>query len=140
MRAGAVDLNNLKLFQMAMAKMDWASQRQKVLAQNVANADTPDYREKDLKKLDFKKVLQETAPVRVARTDPKHLAGTIPEQQKFKARADRRTFEESPDGNKVVIEEQMQKVGDTRGEYTTAVTLMQAQMKMFKTVVDKGGS
>ena len=34
-----------------MAKMDWASQRQKVLSQNVANADTPDYREKDLKKL-----------------------------------------------------------------------------------------
>jgi flagellar basal-body rod protein FlgB len=134
-----MDLNNLKLFQMAMAKMDWASQRQKVLAQNVANADTPDYKEHDLKKLDFKKVLQETVPVRVARTDARHQPGTIPEQQKFRTRAERRTFEESPDGNKVVVEEQMQKVGDTRSEYTTAVTLIQAQMRMFKTALDRGG-
>jgi flagellar basal-body rod protein FlgB len=134
-----MDLNNLKLFQMAMTKMDWASQRQKVLSQNVANADTPDYKEKDLKALDFKRMVKESTPVHVSRTDPRHLQGTIPEQQRFNARADRRTFEESPDGNKVVIEEQMQKVGDTRADYTTAVTLMEAQMRMFKTALDKGG-
>ena len=134
-----MDLNNLKLFQMAMTKMDWASQRQKVLAQNVANADTPDYKEKDLKRVDYKKMVQETAPVRVAQTNPAHLPGTIPAQQRFRAKADQRTFEESPDGNKVVVEEQMQKVGDTRGEYTTAVALIEAQMKMFKTAIDKGG-
>jgi flagellar basal-body rod protein FlgB len=136
-------MNNLKLFQMAMAKMDWASQRQKVLSQNVANADTPDYKEKDLKKLDFRKILHQSvdvAPVKVARTNPMHLQGTIPEQQKFRSQAEQRTFETSPDGNKVVIEEQMQKVGDTRAEYTTAVTLMQAQMKMMKDALDKGGS
>ena len=63
----ATDLNNLKLFQMALTKMDWASARQKVLAQNVANADTPDYKEKDLKALNFKSVLRETAPVHVTR-------------------------------------------------------------------------
>lgn len=134
-----MDLNNLKLFQMAMTKMEWASSRQKVLSQNVANADTPEYKERDLKPLNFKQVLHETAPVKVTRTDPHHLAGTIPEQQRFNGKADRRTFEQSPDGNKVVIEEQMQKVGDTRGDYTTAVTLMQAQMRMFKTAIDKGG-
>ena len=134
-----MDLNNLKLFQMAMTKMDWASQRQKVLSQNVANADTPDYKEKDLKALNFKRMVKESAPVQVNRTDPRHLQGTIPEQQRFNARADRRTFEQSPDGNKVVIEEQMQKVGDTRDAYSTAVTLMQAQMRMMKTALDKGG-
>jgi flagellar basal-body rod protein FlgB len=134
-----MDLDKLKLFQMAMAKMDWAAQRQKVLAQNVANADTPDYRARDLKDLDFKKVLQETAAVPVARTHPGHLKGTIPEQEPFRARDVRRNFEESPDGNKVVVEEQMQKVGDTRSAYTTAVTLMQAQMRMMKTALGKGG-
>ena len=134
-----MDLNNLKLFQMAMTKMDWASARQKVLSQNVANADTPDYKEKDLKPLNFKAVLREHAPVHVTRTNPLHLQGTIPEQQRFNGKAEKRTFEESPDGNKVVIEEQMQKVGDTRSDYATAVTLMQAQMRMFKTVVKGGG-
>lgn len=36
-----MDLGNLKVFRMAMTQMDWAAQRQKVLAQNVSNADTP---------------------------------------------------------------------------------------------------
>ena len=130
-----MDLNNLKLFQMAMTKMDWASARQKVLSQNVANADTPDYKERDLKPVNFKQVLRETAPVHVARTNPAHLQGTIPEQQRFNAKREQRTFEESPDGNKVVVEEQMQKVSDTRSNYNTAVQLMQTHMKMLRIAV-----
>ena len=135
-----MDLSNLKLFQMAMTKMDWAATRQKVLSQNIANADTPDFREKDVKKVDFKHILHEVAPVKVALTNPQHLQGTIPQQQRFNGKADARTFEVSPDGNKVVVEEQMEKVGDTSSQYTTALVLMQAQMKMFRTAIDKGGS
>lgn len=136
-----MDLNSLKLFKMAMTRMDWAAQRQKVLSQNVANADTPNYRPKDVKELNFKDVLRHTgvAPVPVARTNPNHLKGTIPEQDHFRALGERKTFEESPDGNQVVIEEQMQKVGDTRAEYNTAVTLIQAHMKMLSMAVKGNG-
>tara|TARA_R110000868_G_scaffold59946_1_gene183847 strand:+ start:867 stop:1277 length:411 start_codon:yes stop_codon:yes gene_type:complete len=135
-----MDLGNLKLFKMALTQMDWAAQRQKVLSQNIANADTPGYQPHDLKKLDFKNVLQsETAPVKVTRSNPKHLKGTIPEQEAFRADGVRKTFEASPDGNKVIIEEQMQKVGSTRGDYNTAVTLMQAHMRMLKMATGSGG-
>jgi flagellar basal-body rod protein FlgB len=135
-----MDLQSLKLFKMAMTKMDWAAQRQKVLAQNVTNADTPDYKPKDLKKLDFKNVLRdEVAPVKVARTNANHLKGTIPEQDPFRSRTLMKSFEESPDGNEVILEEQMQKVGDTRGEYNTAVQLMQSNLKMLKMALGKGG-
>ena len=134
-----MDLNNLKLFKMAMTRMDWASQRQRVLSQNISNADTPEYRPKDLKALDFKQVLRgHMEPrVQVARTDPGHLKGTIPEQDKFRDLSQRKTFEASPDGNQVVVEEQMQKVSDTRGAYDTAITLMQANLKML-TIAVKG--
>ena len=71
------------------------------------------------------------APVTVARTDPNHLKGTIPEQPKFQDPKQRKTFEASPDGNQVVVEEQMQKVSDTRAAYDTAVTIMQANLKML---------
>ncbi len=136
-----MDLGNLKLFKMAMTKMDWAAQRQKVLSQNVANADTPGYQPSDLKKLDFKSVLrEEAAPVKVSRTNPKHMTGTIPEQEAFRATGVRKTFEASPDGNKVVIEEQMQKVGSTRGEYNTAIALMKSHMKMLKTATGSSGA
>lgn len=135
-----MDLQSLKLFQMAQTKMEWAAQRQKVLSQNVANADTPDYKPKDLKKLDFKHMLRdEVAPVKVTRTNPNHLQGTIPEQETFRSRTLMKSFEESPDGNEVILEEQMQKVGDTRGEYNTAIQLMQTYSKMLKTALSKGG-
>src|SRR5579871_6082685 len=138
----AMDLDNLTLFKMAMTKMDWASQRQKILAQNVANADTPDYKARDLKKLDFKKILAGTnpAPVQVAQTNPMHLPGTIPPQEQFRAQAPFKPYEETPDKNEVTIEDQMEKVGQARAEYTTAVSLMEAQLKMFKTALDKGGT
>jgi flagellar basal-body rod protein FlgB len=137
-----MDLSSLKLFKMAMTRMDWAAQRQKVLSQNVANADTPNYRPKDVKEINFKDVLRGTsvAPVPVVRTNVNHLKGTIPEQDTFRANGERKTFEESPDGNQVVIEEQMQKVGNTRSEYNTAVTLMQAHMKMLTIAVKGNGA
>jgi flagellar basal-body rod protein FlgB len=136
-----MDLNSLKFFKMAMTRMDWAAQRQKVLSQNVANADTPNYRPKDVKEVNFKDVLRGTtaAPVTVARTNPTHLKGTIPEQDHFRSLGIRKTFEESPDGNQVVIEEQMEKVGDTRSAYNTAVTLMSAHMRMLTMAVKSGG-
>jgi flagellar basal-body rod protein FlgB len=135
-----MDLQSLKIFKAATTKMDWAAQRQKVLAQNVSNADTPDYKPKDLKKLDFKSVLRdEVAPVKVARTNAAHLKGTIPEQDEFRSRTLMKSFEESPDGNEVIMEEQMQKVGDTRSQYNTAVTLMQSSMKMLRMALGKGG-
>ncbi len=136
-----MDLANLKLFKMAMTRMDWASQRQKVLAQNVSNADSPHYQPKDVKALDFKQLLKGelAARVPVSRTNINHLKGTIPEQDHFRSVGERKTFEEAPDGNQVVIEEQMQKVGDTRSAYDTAVTIMQANLKMLSMVV-KGGA
>jgi flagellar basal-body rod protein FlgB len=136
-----MDLNNLKLFKMALTRMDWAAQRQKVLAQNISNADTPDYRPKDLKQVNFKDVLKGQMDVRVpvARTDARHLKGTIPEAEPFRENAVRKTFEESPDGNQVVIEEQMQKVSDTRADYNTAVQLMQTHMKMLRIAVKGSG-
>ena len=99
-RGPGMDLNSLKLFKMAMTRMDWAAQRQKVLAQNISNADTPNYRPHDLKEVNFKEVLKgEMAPrVAVARTDAHHLKGTIPEQEPFRENSVRKTFEQSPDG------------------------------------------
>jgi flagellar basal-body rod protein FlgB len=139
--AAAMDLDKLTLFKMALTKMDWAAQRQKVLAQNVSNADTPDYKARDLKKLDFRQILSNTqpSPVKVAMTNPMHSKGTIPEQERFSARTPRKPYEESIDANGVVVEEQMEKVGQARADYNTAVTLIEAQMKMFRTALDKGG-
>ncbi|MGI9490897.1 MAG: flagellar basal body rod protein FlgB, partial [Geminicoccaceae bacterium] len=59
--------------------MGWLSQRQAVLAQNIANADTPNFRPKDLNAKDFLRLAQGVAsqPTRIAvqKTDQSHLGG-----------------------------------------------------------------
>ncbi|MBY0512222.1 MAG: flagellar basal body rod protein FlgB [Rhodospirillaceae bacterium] len=135
-----MEIDKITLSDMAMAKLDWAAKRARVLAQNVANADTPGYKARDLDKFTFKDALQAVAPVSVARTNPQHLKGTIPEQSRFVVRESLKTSEESPDGNNVVLEEQMQKISDAKGAYSTAVTLMAAEDRLMKIAIGKSGS
>ena len=51
-------IENLPLFQAIGAKMDFLNQRQRVVAQNISNADTPNYRPKDVVNADFSRVLK----------------------------------------------------------------------------------
>lgn len=135
-----MDIDKITLSDLGMAKLDWAAKRARLIAQNVANADTPGYKARDLDKFTFKDALQAVAPVTVARTNPLHLKGTIPEQSRFVVRKNHKTPEESPDGNNVVVEEQMQKLSDASGAYSTAVTLMSAEDRLMKIALGKGGS
>ena len=44
---------SIALFKAIGAKMEYLSQRQNIISQNIANADTPGYQPKDLKPVDF---------------------------------------------------------------------------------------
>lgn len=136
-----MDLTKLGFFQMTKTKLDWLAQRQKVLAQNIANANTPEYRAKDLRKLDFSQQVKDIMEpqVQVAMTDPRHLSGTLPTRGPFYEDSHGKPFEESIDGNRVVLEEQMEKVGSVKGEYTLALNLFQKNVKMLKTALGKQG-
>ena len=132
---GDMDLDNLTFFRMVKARMTWAAERQRVLAQNVANADTPHYQPLDVKDLDFKAMAQATqksSQVKALMTDPAHLPGTLPDPGTFRADKVRRAYETSPDGNGVVLEDQMMKMNDTKGSYDTALALYQKQLKMIR--------
>ena len=52
-----MDFNKMSLFGMVKSKLAWLGQRQEVLAQNIANSDTPKYRASDLKPYDFEDFL-----------------------------------------------------------------------------------
>ena len=130
--------SNLSLLQMAKKTMDWAARRQEVLAENVANADTPKFRPNDLKALDFKNELAGTTPsVQPVVTNPMHVA-SAPYASPSDVQRERKPYESEPDGNAVVLEEQMQKVGETRSSYELATTLFTKNMKMLRTALGKG--
>lgn len=129
---------DLTLFAMAQKSMDWLSRRQEVLAENVANSNSANYQPKDLAPLSFKNVLQQQdTAVRAVTTNPMHVSPTV-EPAKFETVTERRPEESKPDGNAVLLEEQMQKIGDVKSNYDLAVNLFNKHLGMLKTAIGKG--
>jgi len=131
--------DKLTVMDMATHQMDWLAQRTKVVAENIANADTPSYTPKDLKPLDFKGMISETtgpngpaAPaVVLTATDPRHI---VP-QDSTAVVSESRVYEASPDGNAVRGEEQMNKLGNTKTSYELAASLYQKQVSLLKLAI-----
>ena len=142
-----MELTDLPMFGLVRRRLDWLNQRQQVIAQNVANADTPKYNSHDLKDFDFRAELRRngkknagTTPVNMTATDPKHIARSGKGgAQDFKVSDDRRPYESAPDGNQVVLEEQMVRMNETQVDHGTMTQLYRKHMAMFKTVIRPGG-
>lgn len=130
-----MDLKDSGLFRLMSDKMAWHNQRQELLSKNISNADTPHYRPHDLVEFDFKKQLRNSARMQLAGSQSGHLSGTIPEKGTFADAAERSPYETAPDGNAVVLEEQMMKVGQNNMEYQTVTNLYRKQVGMLKTAM-----
>ncbi len=66
-------ISDIPILAMLRERMQWHQARQQVLAENVANADTPNYQAKDLAPPNFEGEL--SASLELATTDPGHIAG-----------------------------------------------------------------
>ncbi len=132
-------LDGIPLFAMLKAKLGYDNDRQKVIAQNVANADTPGYAPRDLAGFSFEQAMRAGAGgVSPVRTQAMHLAGRARPAGAFKAGAAPDT-EARLDGNQVVLEEQMMKMQDARGDYETAITLYTQSLGLLRTAARAPG-
>ena len=130
---------NLALFQALGAKMDYLNQRQRIIAQNVSNADTPNYKPKDLVPVDFSEVLSNVdntgkKTVHVKETDAQHISpsGDIRDP---KARKQKETYEVAPAGNAVIVEEQLFNATQNMMDYNLMTSLYQKNVGMLKTAL-----
>jgi len=114
-------------------QMDYDNQRQVVLSKNIANADTPGYKAMDLKPLNFKK-LDNAHHLQMKVTSPMHLAGTHA-PGRFNTNKDKHTFETSPTGNNIVLEDEILKAEQNNLEYQTATTLFKQLGSMQTTAI-----
>jgi flagellar basal-body rod protein FlgB len=128
-----MDLQGIGLFRMISQQLRWLGQRQEVLSQNVANADTPGYQARDLEKLTFGDALQR-ATLRPAATQAGHLLGKAADPAAAKAKTIT-PWEVSPDGNGVVLEQQMTSLAETQADYQMATELYRKQIGMLKTAI-----
>lgn len=131
-----MDFSKIKLFSMMKTKMSHLSERQDVLSQNIANVDTPGYRAKDLKELEFKNMVQvESRRLQMRATDPSHQKPKDRSAQDFRTEQQRDTYAITPTKNNVVIEEQMMKVAETKLQYDMTTNLYKKMSDMFKTAI-----
>src|ERR1043165_6740 len=137
-RPDSMDLFNIPLFHRLTERMNWLGAREKVIAQNVANADTPQYQPKDVVPLDFDEHLKKLAAVEPERTNKKHIAGTIPPGDPVDSKKQKKTYETAPAGNSVVLEEQMQKLSVTQADYSQITNLYKKHGAMLKTAIGRG--
>jgi flagellar basal-body rod protein FlgB len=127
-----VGFTDLPLLSQIKGRLSWLDERQRVIAQNVANADTPGYVGRDLNQpTDFARALAEGGGgVRMVRTSALHIAPAGPA-----ARFDSRAAPDSEttlDGNSVVVEEQMLKMAESRMAYDAAIGFYQKSMQMLR--------
>jgi len=135
---------DIGLFQALTAKMDYLNQRQGVIAQNVANADTPGYLPKDLTPVDFSSMLGSSAggsrvsvpSVNVDTTDERHL-GIVGSSANVNVRAQKDTYEVAPAGNAVIIEEQLINSSKNMMDYSLMLKIYQKQIGMMRMALGK---
>ncbi len=120
---------------LAEAKMRYTDRRQKVLAQNVANADTPGYRARDVTPFRTLMAKAGSRPA-MAVTNAAHLRPSA-ESGGLRARVNRTQDETSPNGNAVSLDEQALRIAENDQQHQLAVSIYRSITGMFHTALGK---
>lgn len=137
-----MDTADIPLLAMLRSRLNYLSRRQEVIAQNVANADTPGYAAQDLKAFSFQAKLQAARPTgnpsAMAVTEPGHMTPPHAPSPGFQA-ITAKDSETTLDGNSVVLEEEMMKMGQARQDYDNAITFYQKSLQLIQLAIRAPG-
>jgi flagellar basal-body rod protein FlgB len=133
-------ITDIPILAMLRTKLQWSQERQRVLAENVANADTPGYRARDLTPLKFEAPREmATLPltqVALDRTEPGHVAGLDGSASPFNTQSDGK-YGVRPTGNSVNLEQEMMKVAANQMDYQAVTALYARSLNLLKTALGK---
>lgn len=111
--------------------------RQELLASNIANADTPHYKARDI---DFRSAFEDALAGRAAgdlaaaRTSPGHLAQQTPDS--FASRALYRTeFQSSVDGNTVNMDVERSALAENSVQLEAAMTFIREHLRVLQMAI-----
>ncbi|ESQ86280.1 hypothetical protein AEAC466_03525 [Asticcacaulis sp. AC466] len=116
------------------SRMHWLNDRQKVVAQNVANASTPGFKPHDLTPQDFSALMageNSGGGLGLTLTSAMHMApeGGASARSNEVVSLDSET---TMDGNSVVLEEQMLKMAESRTQFQAAVSFYEKSLSMVR--------
>jgi len=131
-----VAITDLPLFSMLRTRMQWHQERQRLLSENVANSDTPNYRPRDLAPLQFGRATPALASLGLERTVAGHIASSEATSSRFPA-SRFGGHEVRAAGSAVNLEDEMIKVAANQMDYQAATTLYMRSLGLIKTAVGK---
>ncbi len=129
-----MDISNIPLLNMLRSQAKYQSERQRLIAQNVANADTPNFMPSDLAPLTVKGNGQSSSTtLGMSLTQPGHIQRTAQagSDSGFKVKQEAKT-EATLGGNGVDLEDQMMKMSEARMNYDAAISFYQKSMNLLK--------
>jgi flagellar basal-body rod protein FlgB len=127
--------DDLSIFAMLKSRLSYLADRQQVIAQNVANSDTPGFTPKDLQPFTLPGhggAAGALAPITPTLTSPMHLAAPMTSSAATKPVASPDS-ETTLNGNSVVLEDEMMKMSQARMDYDAAVAFYQQSMQLLTT-------
>ena len=135
--------DDVPLLSMLTNRLGYLNQRQKLIAQNVANSDTPGYAPQDLKPFAISTQMAQQAlqlaSVSTTTTNPAHIAGIAPAAPTPWGPQNAPDSETRVDGNQVVLEEEMMKMNDARMNYDAAIGFYEKANTMLSTAMRTPG-
>jgi flagellar basal-body rod protein FlgB len=133
-----MSLTDIPIFTALSEKMKWHQARQSLLAENVANAETPGFRGRDLSAFGFAEHMKNLATnsVATAVTQSGHIAIGSDAADGFGAR-NINNFEITPEGNGVTLEDEMMKVAQNQMDYQMVTSLYTRSLKLIRTALGR---
>lgn len=135
-------IHDLATFSALKNRMRFLQARQKLLAENVANSDTPGYKPKDIRQPDINPATRGSdatrrlagaaygaAGVQMAATHPGHIR---PAGDTAGGEARGASYETRPSGNAVNLEDEMLKVSQNQIDFQTAANIYQRGLATLK--------
>ena len=133
-------INDLPILSTLRTKMQWHQERQRVLAENISNANSPNFKPRDLvePKFDNKgsSVGGGFGSLPMMRTSGSHISASNAAQS-FNGDGGKSGFQTKPAGNSVNLEDQMLKVSANQMDYAAATSLYTRSLGMLKTAIGK---
>ena len=130
-------ISDLPVLSALRTKMQWHQERQRVLAENIANSDTPNFRPRDLAQpaIDRAGGTARGGALPILWTSGGHIgpsgsAGSFSPDRKM-------TYETRPTGNAVNLEDEMLKVSANQMDYAAATSLYARSLGLLKTAIGK---
>jgi flagellar basal-body rod protein FlgB len=127
-------MESIQLFEVASRQAEWLSVRQSTVSGNIANANTPGFRARDVTPFDA--VLQNTN-MPMATTNPLHFADATTDRYVVESEVNKGSAQQLS-GNSVELSDELMKEGMIKRDYDLNTAIVKSFHKMMLMSVRRG--